>query len=599
MEEEQRTRLADEAATAPSNEDDGEDLAALPGPDSAGSLDSDDGKGVYTLDGTQLQQAFESALHWLEEHAAMINALNVFPVPDGDTGTNMLLTLRSAIKQAAQQTSHDAAETARQLATGAIKGARGNSGVILSQILNGFARAGEGKPSYTTQDMADALKRASDSAYNAVMKPVEGTILTVIRAIAEAAAEAAVDTKDVRIQLNRVTNAAHRALAQTPEMLPVLKDAGVVDSGGQGLVTIFEGITRFLRGEKFAAHSEREVYPTGPAAVTAEHTVQLDNPPAPLADGRYGYDIQFLIRGEGLDVDAIREQINQMGDCPLVVGNADLIKVHVHSLTPAPALEYGVSLGMLDDVVIENMDLQFQSFAQSVAAATPEAPKLSTEALTGVGIVAVAAGDGLAEHFRALGASVIIRGGQTMNPSTEDFLQAIESVTAQAVILLPNNKNVIMAAQQARDLSDRPVYVVPSRSAPQGMAALMAFDYSADGETNAETMGDAMHEVVTVECTRAVRTTNINNIAIQEGDCIGLLDGQLITRGDDDTEVIRAVLERIDLDSYEIVSIFYGETIALETAQALAADLEALHPGLTFEVHSGGQPHYSYVLAIE
>ncbi|MEZ4832724.1 MAG: DAK2 domain-containing protein [Caldilineaceae bacterium] len=252
---------------------------------------------VITLDGARLQQAFESALHWLEEHAATINALNVFPVPDGDTGTNMLLTLRSAIKQSAERASQDAAETARQLALGAIKGARGNSGVILSQILNGFARATEGKPSYTAQDLADALKRASDSAYNAVMKPVEGTILTVIRAIAESAAESARNTSDIREQFNHVTSSARRTLAQTPEMLPVLKDAGVVDSGGQGLVTIFEGIARYLHGERTIAHSEREVYPSGPAAVTAEHKIHLENPPQPLADGRYGYDIQFLIRG--------------------------------------------------------------------------------------------------------------------------------------------------------------------------------------------------------------------------------------------------------------------------------------------------------------
>lgn len=593
MEEEQRNHSAHVVETNHHGEDDRED-AHIPSAEPTA-----DEQAVTTLDGTRLQQAFESALHWLEAQAANINALNVFPVPDGDTGTNMLLTLRSAIKQSAEQASHDAAETARQLALGAIKGARGNSGVILSQILNGFARATEGKQSYTTQDMADALRRASDSAYNAVMKPVEGTILTVIRSIADSAAEAALDTNDIREQINRITLSARQTLEKTPDMLPVLKDAGVVDSGGQGLVTIFEGIGRYLRGERTIAHSEYEIYPSGPQAVVAEHSVQLDNPPAPLADGRYGYDIQFLIKGEGLDVEAVREQINQMGDCPLVIGTPDLIKVHVHALSPAPALAYAISLGMIDDVVIENMDLQFQNFAEKMATSTPAKPQLSTESLTGVGIVAVAAGDGLADHFRALGASAIIRGGQTMNPSTEDFLQAIESVAAQAVILLPNNKNVIMAAQQARDLAECPVYVVPSRSAPQGFAALMAFDYSGGGEANAETMAEAMHEVVTVEITRAVRTTNINNIAIQEGDCIGLLDGQLTSRGDDDDAVIHDLLARIDLARYEIVSIFYGDAVTHDGAAALAATLEEIYPHLSFEVLSGGQPHYSYILAIE
>ncbi|MBX2999760.1 MAG: DAK2 domain-containing protein [Caldilineaceae bacterium] len=557
---------------------------------------------VFTLDGQLLRQSFESALHWLEEHAAMINSLNVFPVPDGDTGTNMLMTLRSAIKHAALQTSQSAAETAQHLALGAIKGARGNSGVILSQILNGFARATEGKSSYTTADMAEALRRASESAYTAVMKPVEGTILTVIRAIAEAAEEAAGETSDIREQLNRTTAAARQALERTPDLLPILKEAGVVDSGGQGLVTIFEGMSRFLRGERGIAHPRLEGPASGPAAVVAEHKIHLENPPAPLADGRYGYDIQFLIRAEALDVEAIREKINSMGDCPLVIGTPELVKVHVHSLDPAPALGYGASLGMLDDIVVENMDLQFQSFAQKQEEAERAAsiPKnLTTEALTGVGIIAVAAGEGLAEHFRSLGASAVVKGGQSMNPSTADFLEAIESVTAEAVILLPNNKNVIMAAQQARDLADRPVYVVPSRSAPQGFAALMAFDYSEDGEDNAESMTEAMHQVVTIEITRAVRTTNINNIAVQEGDCIGLLDGQLISRGDDDASVIRDILARIDLSSYEIVSIFYGDVCSEAQAVQLAANLEGVYPDLTFEVHAGDQPHYSYILAIE
>jgi uncharacterized protein len=286
----------------------------------------------------------------------------------------------------------------------------------------------------------------------------------------------------------------------------------------------------------------------------------------------------------------------------LVIGTPELVKVHVHSLDPAPALGYGASLGMLDDIVVENMDLQFQSFAQKQEEAVAVAPikkSLTTEALTGVGIIAVAAGEGLAEHFRSLGASAVVKGGQSMNPSTADFLEAIEAITAEAVILLPNNKNVIMAAQQARDLADRPVYVVPSRTAPQGFAALMAFDYSEDGEENAESMTEAMHQVVTIEITTAVRTTNINNIAVREGDCIGLLDGQLLSRGDDDVSVIQDILARIDLSSYEIISIFYGDVCSEDQANQLAESLESVYPELTFEVHAGDQPHYSYILAIE
>jgi uncharacterized protein len=552
---------------------------------------------LYLLDGHHLQMSFESGLAWLERHATTINALNVFPVPDGDTGTNMLMTLRSAIRQSAERTSRDAAEITKHLALGAIQGARGNSGVILSQILNGFARAGEGKTSYTSHDLARCLRRACDSAYNAVLKPVEGTILTVIRAIAEAAEEAAIETTDIREFLSRITTAAHQALQRTPELLPILKEAGVVDSGGQGLVTIFEGMSRYLWGEKIGALQGEGDLSGGPAAVAAKFDLHLENPPATLADGKYGYDIQYLIRGVDLDVEAAHLHISQLGDCPLVVGTSELIKVHVHALSPIPALEYGLSLGALDDIVIENMDLQFQAFAEKHS--SPPKSALSLESLTGIGIVTVTAGEGLANHFRELGASAVVQGGQGMNPSTGDLLDAVNAINAEAVILLPNNKNVIMAAEQAAVLAERPVYVVPSRTMPQGFAALMAFNYSQDAEANASIMAEAMHNVITVEVTKAARTTNVNNLSIQEGQYIGLMDGQLISKGDNDLEVISDVFSRIDLAAYEIVSLFYGEERSEEEAEGLMAELETLHPELEYELHAGQQPHYSFILSIE
>lgn len=571
-----------------------------------------DSEPMRRLDGQTLQKGFESALAWLEDHVSSINALNVFPVPDGDTGTNMLATLRSAIKQA-EQGGQNAAETARNLANGAVRGARGNSGVILSQILNGFAKEMDGKDAYTAEDVAAAFKRASESAYNAVMKPVEGTILTVIRAVAEGAEAAARETSDIREQLRLAIQSGQEALNRTPEMLPILKEAGVVDSGGQGLVTILEGLSRYLHGKAQEISAHTSIAQTGPE-FTPAFSVDMDPPPTPFPNGRYGYDIQFLIQvaeeeSELLDVTAIREVINQMGDCPLVVGDERLVKVHVHALSPAPALDYGASLGMLDDVVVENMDLQYARLRQSSQAGAPTpaeplaAASLSTESVAGLGIVTVVSGEGLADHFRALGASRIVSGGQSMNPSAEDLLDAIHAVQADSVILLPNNKNVILAANQARNLAqeqgEKAVYVVPTRSVPQGFAALMALDYSADAEANAEIMCEQMHDVVTIEVTTAVRTTNINGIQIHEGQQIGLLDGQILISAEEDLQVIQGILDQIDLSSYEVAMIYYGAERTTTQCQDLLESLAQRYPQMHFEMHPGGQPYYAYLISIE
>lgn len=558
---------------------------------------------MHHIDGAQMKELFRAAAQWLERHAAAINALNVFPVPDGDTGTNMLMTMRSAMKEIADYTSHSAADVADRFARGALMGARGNSGVILSQILRGFARAGQDKEAYTAADVAHALRQASESAYRAVMKPVEGTILTVSKAMAEGAEEAAAESMDIREQFFRAAQAARAALQRTPEMLPILKEAGVVDSGGQGLVTILEGMVRQMRGESDPQESAAEA-PAAAPDFGAEMQIHLDAPPPTLDGEHYGYDIQYLIRGEGLNVAAIRTVINGMGDCALVVGDETLVKIHVHALTPGPALDYGAGLGMLDDVVVENLDLQFAEFAahQSQASAEAEGAKaggITTEALTGVGIVVVAPGEGLAQAFRDLGVSAVVTGGQSMNPSTEDLLSAIRSVQAESVILLPNNKNILMAAEQAKALAERPVFVIPSRSTPQGMAAVMAFDYSKDGPANAEGMAEAIHHVVTIELTVAVRTTNINGIDVRAGDVIGLLDGQLAAAGDDELSVAQALLDSIDRSEYEFAAIYYGEGQDEESAERLCAALEERYPQLEFHCQPGGQPHYSFIFSIE
>lgn len=550
---------------------------------------------VMEIDGKLLKQMFESGVDWLEQHAPNINAMNVFPVPDGDTGTNMLLTMRSAIKEVANQANASAADIARKISRGAVMGARGNSGVILSQILSGFAQIGENKTHYTTEDVATAFRRASESAYNAVMKPVEGTILTVARAVADEAERAAMETNDIRLQLQRITDAAREILKRTPDMLPILKQAGVVDSGGQGLVTLLEGMVR-----GFGDDEGRDTFVdnTSPTQTDQPQQPSFDELPPTLEGDRYGYDIQYLIRGENLDVEAIRAHINSLGECPLVVGDSSLVKIHVHSLNPAPALEYGASLGMLDDIVVENLDLQFQEYAKTHEPAVGKTEPVPQKQAP-VGVIAVAMGEGLGQSFIELGASAVIAGGQTMNPSTSDILEAIQSVNAEEIILLPNNKNILMAAQQAQKLADRPVHVIPTVSIPQGLAAQMAFDFESDSETNIERMTAAIENVVTGEVTTAVRTTTIDGIDVTDGDIIGLLEGKLVAAGDSIETVIMAILDQLDLHRFEIVTLYAGENVSDSTAEALVAKLEDAMPELEFELHRGDQPHYHFLIGIE
>ncbi len=545
------------------------------------------------VDGRLLKALFEAAGAWLEQHVHAINALNVFPVPDGDTGTNMMLTMRSALKAIADAGDSGAGEVLARVAHGALMGARGNSGVILSQLLRGLADSVQGKERITARDLAEGFRVAVDSAYKAVMKPVEGTILTVAREVARAAQQAAGRDPDVMAQLAHMVEVAREALQRTPEQLPVLKEAGVVDSGAKGLVVILEGMLRHLRGEE-----------VGTLAADVAHVdveALLDAPPEPLADGRYGYDIQFLIRGENLDVGAIREYMNSIGDCALVIGDSHLVKVHVHCLNPGPALEYGANLGMLDDIVVENMDLQYEAFrSQHQAAHPPVVEKgFRMEEITGVGTVAVVLGDGFRQVFESLGVSAIVTGGQTMNPSTQEILEAIQAVQAEAVIVLPNNKNIVLAARQAAELADRPVYVVPTTSLPQGIAALMAFNFSADVEANVKSMTRAIEHVISGEVTQAVRATHLDGVEVRQGDIIGLLDGRLVAAGSDHLAVIRDMLARVDLGRHELCTLYYGADVSAAEAEALAQALRDAFPSLEFEVVEGGQPHYHYIFSVE
>ncbi len=532
-------------------------------------------------DGQGFKRLVKAALSWLQHHQAAINTLNVYPVPDGDTGTNMVLTMQSAWAEIKDTPERNVGLVARQMAHGALMGARGNSGVILSQIWRGFARSLDGKDVYRAEDLAAACREAADTAYRGVVKPVEGTILTVARAVADAATKAASETNDLVHVLEHMVFAAHEAVVLTPSLLPVLKEAGVVDAGGQGLFIILEGMLRYMRGEPVAEDVE------------LAETVDLITSELEPGEAGYGYDVQFLIVGQDLDVDAIRETIAAMGDCPLVVGEPTTVKVHVHVPDPGVPISYGVSLGSLRDVVVEDMQAQYQEFIEEQDLPTPVPPSQR------LGVVAVVMGDGLAQVFQSLGVGAIVHGGQTMNPSTQDLLKAVESLPSEQVIILPNNGNVILAAEQAKTLSEKPVAVIPTRSAPQGIAALLAINYQADLETNIAMMTEAMQEVETGEVTTATRTVTINDIPVATGQIIGLHNGKLKATGDSVEEVVFALLEEMEAEEREIITLYYGESVTAAEAETLAAKLQARWDEQEVEVIAGGQPHYHYIISVE
>ena len=540
------------------------------------------------ISGQEFKWLTKAALAWLQYHQEAINALNVYPVPDGDTGINMVLTMQSAWDEIKDSPERNVGQVAHQMAHGAMYGARGNSGVILSQIWRGFARGLDAKTVGHTQDLADAFKEATTTAYKAVVEPVEGTILTVVRAVADAAARAMKETDDLVHMWERLVFAAHEAVTLTPSLLPVLAEAGVVDAGGQGLLVILEGMLRHMRGEPIAEGIE-------PAETGGGGVMGL----VPVEVG-YGYDVQFLIHGQELDEDAIRQRITELGDCPLVVGDSKLIKVHVHVPDPGVPISYGASLGSLRDVVVEDMQAQYQDFiAEKEKASSTAQEKPGATPAQKIGVVAVVMGDGLARVFRSLGANAIVNGGQTMNPSTQDLIEAIENLPHEQVIMLPNNSNVIMAAEQARDLSSKPVAVIPTRFAPEGIAALLSLNPQADLEANVSAMALAVNDVETGEVTSATRSATINGIEITAGEIIGLHNGDLKVSGPTVEQVVRALLKEMNTAQCEIITLYWGETVSEEEAQGLADLVQQDWPEQEVEIVAGGQPHYHYILSVE
>ncbi|MBV8194616.1 MAG: DAK2 domain-containing protein [Candidatus Dormibacteraeota bacterium] len=564
-------------------------------------------------DGAQMLAGLRTALAWLEANQQEINDLNVYPVPDGDTGSNMYLTLRSAVEEAQRAKQPDSVEAVMAAAAhGSLMGARGNSGVILSQIFRGFAQGVSGSSRIDVRGIARALNEASAVAYRAVMKPTEGTILTVVREAAESAGAAAGETDDMRVVLNRVVRDAHAAVERTTDQLAVLREAGVVDAGGFGLAVIIEGFSQAVNESRPMLHE-----PAATPRRVSEPSVRIPGvavEPAGTPTGRrgaaaiaereegWGYCTEFLISGENLDVDSIRHDLAALGGSALVVGDPELIRVHIHTTDPASLIGAASQKGRLSKLKVEDMSAQHHEVLERAGAAeaaaaqggsqVPEAPPKP------LGVVTVAPGAGFQEIFRSLGADAVVAGGQTMNPSIEDLLNGVRAAHAESVIVLPNNKNVILTAQKVNDVAECEVVVVPTRNLPQGISALLAFDPGADAASNSERMQGAAKTVRAVEITHAVRDSRANGKQIKEGDVIALVDGKITRVGGDYTDVVQGVLEDESREP-ELVTVYRGGDAGEADAEALVASLRERHPTTEFELHNGGQEHYPYVLSIE
>jgi DAK2 domain fusion protein YloV len=530
--------------------------------------------------GADLRAALQSASTWLLANADRINALNVFPVPDGDTGTNMSLTLQAAAG-ALQRLGEDAPVSAVAHAgyEAAMLGARGNSGVILSQLLSGFAKALAGATELNAALLAAALGEASDVAYRGVSKPVEGTILTVAREVARAATDAANDGADLPGLLERTLSAATDAVAATPSQLEVLRKAGVVDSGGEGYRIILEGAWMWSTGRTLDEA----------AALARPHSrALLDDIVEP--ESTFGFCTEFLLRGADLPLADVKERMEALGESVIAVGDGDLMRVHVHTLRPGQALEFAVDHGTLAKVKVENMQLQHDAFVAGGDAADQPA--------SSIGVIAVAAGEGFLKVFRSLGARVV-QGGQTMNPSVQEILAAVNSAGFKELIILPNNPNIILTAQRVQELTPHTVTVVPTETAPQGIGALLAFNFQADAPTNVAAMEQAAHAVHTVEVTRAVRDAQVDGLEVKAGDMLGIYDGRIVAVSDSAEGALGRIFESAPTEGLEIVTIYYGGGATESHAQAVATRIRASHPGLAVEVVEGGQPHYPYVVSLE
>lgn len=541
------------------------------------------------IDGPLLKEMISAGTACLYSHKAEVDALNVFPVPDGDTGTNMYLTFQAALREVLNNTSRQVVDLLESAAYGALMGARGNSGVIVSQFFRGFVKALSPKTeNLTKSDLAAGFNGAYELCYQAIRQPVEGTILTVIRETAGFAKENTAKKSDIKEFFDQLYQHACHILSQTPEMLPVLKQAGVVDAGGQGLVYFLEGMNRCLKGENLDETISDNLLNEAPKVSVAPYTDgEL------LADGviNFQYCTEFILKGKQLDLEHIKNNLSPHGDCLMVVGDANTAKIHLHTNNPGIVLDFAVRYGDMYEIQIHNMVEQSQ---QRLA-------KLSEMAASSkYGIIAVTSGDGLERIFRSLGVQAIVNGGQTMNPSVEDLAKAASGLKASQIIILPNNKNIILTANHVQQLlPERQVRVVPTQSIPEGLAALLNYSEERDLDENVRQMTEKSQAIVTGEVTYAIRSVKLGNMDIKEGEIIGLLDGEIVTHGDSPEQVLKKVLQKFPKANGSLISIYYGADVTSLAAQDLLNQLEKLFPDAEIELYYGGQPLYYYLFSIE
>ncbi len=543
-----------------------------------------------------LQKMFLAGAANLEAKKEFINELNVFPVPDGDTGTNMTLTILSAAKEVKALENPDMVAIAKAISSGSLRGARGNSGVILSQLLRGFTKEIREHKEIDTITLAKACERATATAYKAVMKPKEGTILTVAKGASQKAAELAETTEDLDTFISEVINYAQEVLEKTPEMLPVLKEAGVVDSGGQGLLEVMRGAYDAFQGKEIDY-----------SAIEASAGTKMVKPSEQAeTEIKFGYCTEFIIMLEkeftAKDETEFKAYLESIGDSIVCVADDDIVKIHVHTNDPGLAIQKALTYGQLSRMKIDNMREEHQERlikdAEKLAAQQAEAKK--AEPRKEVGFIAVSIGEGMNEIFRELGADYIIEGGQTMNPSTEDMLNAIDQVNAEHIFILPNNKNIILAANQAQALTeDKDIIVVPSKTVPQGITAIINYMPDADAQTNLEAMIEGIGNVKTGQVTYAVRDTHIDDKEIHEGDIMGIGDSGILAVGQSVEETTKEMLAQLVDEDTELISLYYGQDVQEESAENFAQEIEDLYPDVDVDVHSGGQPIYYYVLSVE
>ncbi|MBW3699620.1 DAK2 domain-containing protein [Bacillus altitudinis] len=555
---------------------------------------------IRNLGGRSFAKMILAGAHHLSQNAQIVDALNVFPVPDGDTGTNMNLSMTSGAKAVEETNTDHIGKVGVALSKGLLMGARGNSGVILSQLFRGFSKNIEQKETIDAKEFALALQAGVDTAYKAVMKPIEGTILTV----AKDAAKKAVAVSTTEDQIDRVLELtieeARASLDRTPDLLPVLKEVGVVDSGGKGLLCVYEGFLTSLRGEELPPKTAS--LPTLKELVSAEHHKSAQSH-MNTEDIEFGYCTEFMVKFEedkqSFDENAFREELSEFGDSLLVVSDDTLAKVHIHAEQPGDVLSYAQRYGSLINMKIENMREQHSSIVNEEKDHSPAAPKATAAEKQRFGVVSVAMGEGIADLFKSIGASVVIEGGQTMNPSTEDIVKAIDSIHAETVFILPNNSNIVMAAKQAATVSSREVVVIPTKTVPQGMSALLSLNEAASNEDNEAAMLEAIDHVKSGQITFAVRDTQIDGIDIAKGDYMGLYNGKITLTAKNQLDAAKELLTQMVTEDDEIVTIIKGEDASSDEMEALEAYIEDTFEDVEVEVHDGKQPLYSYILAVE